>query len=158
MSELTTQINAILTAPIPFFVAFIVVAGFTLTAAWRAFEWRYRAEIEKTKSNFELSRSEIQILAQIAARKEADLNETLSKQAEEIEGLKKQLDARAKLWPEKGQLPDELREALAKLSDTTINVKYQAGELGKANNAIADASQSFWLDRRIAKRRTQGSD
>ena len=55
MSELTTELNAILTAPIPFFIAFIVVAGFTLTAAWRAFEWRYRAEIEKTKSNFELS-------------------------------------------------------------------------------------------------------
>ena len=151
MEVVTSQLGAVLSAPIPFFVALATFAFFAAMWSWRSFELRYRAEIEKTKSNFELSRSEIQILAQIAARKEADLNETLSRQTEEIGSLRKQLDAGAKLGAEKDQLPAELRQSLdklvTKLSDTTSVAKQQVGELGKANSAIADAGQ-FWLDRR----------
>ena len=126
---LTDQINAVLSAPIPFFFAlFIVVVG-----VWRAFEWAYRATIEKTKSLFELSRSEVQVATAAAARIEAELRDTLKKQADEIEHLKK---AKA----------EEVQSLLDQLIKTTGTATGQLSALGRANAAVSDAARRPWLD------------
>ena len=71
MTPLQDQLNAILTAPIPFIVVLVAATA----VAWRALDWLYKSVIEKTKTLFELSRSEVELKTQVAARIEGELIE-----------------------------------------------------------------------------------
>ena len=55
--SLYEQINAVLAAPIPFFLAMIVVA----VVVWLGGEWLYRSVLNKRKELYELSRNEVEL-------------------------------------------------------------------------------------------------
>ena len=129
MVTLSEQINAVLSAPIPFFFTLVVV----WVVIWRTFEWRYKAVNEKTNALFELSRSEVQVAAAAAARVEAELRDTLKKQADEIEHLK-------------NAKTDEMRSLVDQLIKTTGTATGQLLALGRANAAVSDAARRPWLD------------
>jgi hypothetical protein len=123
MISVTDQINAVLSAPIPFFFALFAVLAFALVAIWRAFEWRYAAVIEKTRTLLDLARFE----AQAEKQKVVELTETMKKQAGEIDALK-----------EKAEQVPEMRPLLANLSATTSTANLQLVELEKASTAVSE--------------------
>jgi hypothetical protein len=73
---LMEQIDVVVNAPIPFFIVLVTVCGVAVVAIWRAFEWRYAAVLEKTRTLFDLAGQETEIVK----RREAELNEVVKKQ------------------------------------------------------------------------------
>jgi hypothetical protein len=45
--DLAAQIDAVFSAPIPFFLALVAILGVALLGMWRALEWAYRMRLEK---------------------------------------------------------------------------------------------------------------
>ncbi len=116
MISLQDQVNAILSAPIPF----LIVCGAAVAVAWRAMQWLYKARIEKTKHLFELARSEIEVKTGISARIEDELRK-------EIDSLKRELDSQ-KTSPE-----------ILSLTQKLSSIELKMGELAQANNAVSVA-------------------
>jgi len=138
MISLNDQITAVSHAWTPFVLALLAVGA----VVWRVFEWFYSARIEKMKSLFEMSRSQIELATQKSARIEDELNETLKKQTVEIERLKEQIGSKPEFKP------DSLRSLFAELSETISTAMVQAGELRQANNAVSEAARrnTPWLE------------
>ena len=129
MPDTLQQIHAVLSAPIPFFVTLFAVLTFALAAMWRAFEWRYRAVIDRTNELYKIASSEAQLAAQAATRKEIELKDTIAKLTERIKGFEKQKD----------KLPAEVRPKIDDLTSTLLTANSQLNELGKANTAVSEA-------------------
>ena len=117
MISLRDQITAILNAPIPF----MVVCVAAVAVAWGMMQWLYKARIEKTKHLFDLSRSEIEIKTEIAARIEEELKS-------DVESLKKELDESKVRSPE-----------ILSLTEKVSSLQAKMGELVQANNAVSNA-------------------
>jgi hypothetical protein len=113
MISLQDQVNAILSAPIPF----LVVCGAAVAVAWGAMQWLYKARIEKTKHLFEPARSEIEVKTNISARIEGELKK-------EVDRLKLELET-----------SPEIPSLTQKLSSIQLKI----GELAQANNAVSVA-------------------
>jgi hypothetical protein len=113
MLSLTDQIDAVLHAPIPFFIVLVAISG----VIWGVFEWCYRAVITKTRELYDLSRLEVGHWKDAAA-----LN--TSKATEQLESLKKNEG-----------LPPELKPLLDQVTNTTSVINSQLVELGRANTA-----------------------
>jgi hypothetical protein len=111
--SLYEQINAVLAAPIPFFLAMIVVA----VVVWRGGEWLYRSVLNKRKELYELSRNEVEHWKQEAERTTKELTR-------QIELLKTEQDNVALT-----------RAALDKLTVTTSQLGGQLKALGQANSS-----------------------
>ena len=144
--SLNDQIAAVSNAWVPFLFALLVVC----VAVWRAFEWAYRATINKTKSNFELSCSQTELLTRNAAIKEENLNETVKKQATHIEILVAEIDNLKKQVDSKREISDDdirafrtsiesLSTSIERLSNTSSTAAVQVEELRQANNAVSEA-------------------
>jgi hypothetical protein len=118
---LMEQIDVVVNAPIPFFIVLVTVCGVAVVAIWRAFEWRYAAVLEKTRTLFDLAGQETEIVK----RREAELNEVVKKQTNEIADLK-------------NKAPAEVRPLIDALSATTATVNSSLTELGRANTAVHD--------------------
>ena len=129
MPDTLQQIHAVLSAPIPFFVALFAVLAFALVAMWRAFEWRYRAVIDRTNELYKIATSEAQLAAQAATRRQIELKDTIAKLTERIKGFEKQKD----------KLPAEVRPKIDDLTSTLLTANSQLNELGKANTAVSQA-------------------
>lgn len=129
MLDTLQQIHAVLSAPIPFFIALFAVLAFALVAMWRAFEWRYRAVIDRTNELYKIATSEAQLATQVATRGEIELKDTLAKLTERIKGFEKQKD----------KLPADVRPKIDDLTSTLLTANSQLSELGKANTAVSEA-------------------
>ena len=125
MPDTLQQINAVLSAPIPFFFALLVIAG----ATWGAFRWAYHAVIEKRKTLYELSTLEAQHAAQAATRREAELKGTIEQLTELIKTLQKQKD----------QFPSDVQLVLENMTNTSSIASSQLMQLGNANTAVSEA-------------------
>jgi hypothetical protein len=107
------QINAVLAAPIPFFIAVVVIAW----AAWHAWQWRFKAVFEKQKELYDLSRSEVEHWKDIAQRTTIELSG-------KIELLQKEQN-----------LTTQTREQLDQLLQATSQLGGQLRALGQANSS-----------------------
>jgi hypothetical protein len=112
MSMLTEQVNAVLSAPIPFVITLLPIG----LLMWQAFEWAYRAVLKKRTELYDLSRREVEHWKDMAER-------TASQVTEQIESLKA------------GGLPPEAKPKLDQLTHTTSMMTFQLAELGRANSA-----------------------
>jgi hypothetical protein len=128
LPSLSEQFAAALSALVPFSLAVLVVG----IVIWRAFEWRYQAVIEKTKSLYELSQSTAQLAQKAAAEKEATLSGTVAELNQEIKELT------AKLEEQPNKMSADVMPAMKKLNQTSTLAKNQMVDLKTANNNVAD--------------------
>jgi hypothetical protein len=126
---LKDQINAILSAPIPFFFVLLTALLATAVIAWRMMEWLYKARIEKAKDLFMLANSEIEIKTKKVDRLQDELNEKVESFTKEIESLKKEPDESKVVSP----------EILSSLTEKLSSIELTVSELAKANNAVSSA-------------------
>jgi hypothetical protein len=113
--SLYEQLGAVLAAPIPFFIAVVVIAW----AAWRAWQWRFAAVFNKQKELYDLSRSEVGHWKELAERTTNELNERIGS-----------------LQKEKELSEEEKRE----LYGLTARLAAQLKGLGQANNSVVVTS------------------
>jgi hypothetical protein len=118
---LKDQINAILNAPIPFFLVLLSTVGITVVVVWRVMEWLYKARIERAEGLFELSTKEIEIKTEIAERIQNELNK-------QVEDMKKKLDKSEVRSPE-----------ILALTKEVSSLQLKVSELAQANAAISNA-------------------
>jgi hypothetical protein len=111
--SLYEQINAVLAAPIPFFLAVIVVA----VIVWRGGEWLYRSVLNKRKELYELSRNEVEHWKQ------------------EAERTTKELTGQIELLKTEQENTVLTKTALDKLMATTSQLAGQLDQLSKANTS-----------------------
>jgi hypothetical protein len=127
LPSVSEQFGAVIAAPVPFFIAVAVIAW----AAWRAWQWRFKAVFEKQRELYDLSRSEVdhwKTNAQQTAKELGEKIALLEKQQNLTEGTKEQLGL--------------ARQGLLELTT-------QLNRLGQANNAVGlwDWSSSGWMRR-----------
>jgi hypothetical protein len=114
LTLLQAQLNAILSAPVPF----ILVCVAAVVVAWRIMEWLYKERMEKTTHLNTLANSELQIKTEIAARVEDELNK-------KIDDLEKKLSVAPEGSPE-----------LLTLAKDVSSIKSNFDELKQANNEV----------------------
>jgi hypothetical protein len=130
MIPVTDQINAVFSAPIPFFLTLGSVLTIAGVAMWRLLEWAYRAKYEKTNTLFELARSEATLITEAAKRKEAELTETMTKMRGQIDSLSKKKEA----------VPADVQLLIENVSSSSAIANKQLIEL-KGN--LTAASEAF---------------
>jgi hypothetical protein len=121
--SITQQLAAVLTAPIPFFLAVGAVAG----AIWLALEWIYRAVLKKRRELYELSRLEVNHWK--------DRAETTTKDAvRQIEQLSAELE-------KEKHLSTQAKVQLDQLKASTTQLTVQLTALGQANSSVTGAAR-----------------
>jgi hypothetical protein len=113
------QLGAVLAAPIPFFIAVVVIAW----AAWRAWQWRYKAVFEKQTELYAPSRQEVAHWKDLAER-------TAKVATQQLEQLTKQL-------ANKQDTTTETKKRLGELTGTIGQIEKQPNALGQANTSTA---------------------
>jgi hypothetical protein len=117
--SLYEQINAVLAAPIPFFLAVIVVA----VIMWRGGEWLYRSVLNKRKELYDLSRLEVDHWKDRAELTAAEAKQ----QVEQIEVMQQRPAAAEDVKAQQEQI-DQLKQTISRLTG-------QLGALGQANSS-----------------------
>jgi hypothetical protein len=117
--SLYDQLGAVLAAPIPFFIAVVVIAW----AAWRAWQWRFKAVFEKQKELYDLSRLEVDHWKDRAKL----TTEEATQQIEQIEVLQRP-GAAEDVKAQQAQI-DQLKQTISRLTS-------QLNALGQANSSV----------------------
>ena len=129
------QFSAALSAPIPFFIAIVVVAVALATAIWKAFLWRYDGIIEMTRERVVLAQAE----AKSAEKKQTELEKTVKSLKDGIanlapkDGMKFGNDT-----PEVDRIKEELSKKIKELSNIADTADLQLLHLGSSNSAVTD--------------------
>lgn len=90
--DLAAQIDAVFSAPIPFFLALVAILGMALLAMWRALEWAYRMRLEKADFYIKMAGQEHALREQIDERiAELDKKSTPSAEAREAPSEREEL-------------------------------------------------------------------
>jgi cytoskeletal protein RodZ len=118
--SLYEQLGAVTAAPIPFFIALIVIAWI----AWRAWQWRFKAVFEKQKELYEFSRLEVDHWKERAKL----TTEEATRQIEQIEVLQRPAAAE-EVNAQRAQI-DQLKQTISRLTS-------QLNALGQANSSAA---------------------
>lgn len=132
MNEAVTQVNVILTAPIPFLIAFFLTSLAAISALYWAFNWRYGAIIEKTRTLWDLTKEDVKRSERAATEATAKLNDTTAK----IEELEKELAAAYEKL--KQPVPDQVRTLIQGAANSTSSANVLLGQLHQANTAIQE--------------------
>ncbi len=112
------QLAAVLAAPIPFFIVVAIIAF----AAWRAWQWRFKAVFEKQKELHELSRLEVDYWKNNAERTTNELAETIG------------------LLQEQQNLTAEAKKQLGLARESVLALTAQLNRLGQANSSAVGLS------------------
>jgi hypothetical protein len=118
--SITEQIGAVLSAPIPFFLALFGVLVPSIYGIWSAFDWRYGGVIERYKTVLELVAKE----AEVAKQKQEELQEAMRSLKGDVEKVR-------------AGKRDESEKDLAKILESLSKVEIQTRELGEANAAVS---------------------
>jgi hypothetical protein len=104
------QLSAVLAAPIPFFVAVVIIAW----AAWVAWRWRFKAVFEKQSELYDLSRLEVGHQKDLAER-------TVKELTAQFGMLQKERELNA--------------EHIAEIERLTARLTGELNQLGQANSS-----------------------
>ena len=118
--SLYEQINAVLGAPIPFFLAVVAVA----VIVWRGGEWLYRSVLNKRKELYELSRNEVDHWKTNAELTAKELREQIA------------------------SLEDVNAERQSQLDRLTARLGAELGRLGQANSSVGILTPTLGPDYR----------
>jgi hypothetical protein len=131
------QFSAALSAPIPFFIAMVVVAVALASAIWKAFSWRYDGIIEMTQERVVLAQAE----AKSAKEKQTELEKTVKSLKDGIANLapkSSMMDFGTSDSPEVKKTKEELSKKIEELSKIADTADSQLFQLGSSNNAVTD--------------------
>jgi hypothetical protein len=134
------QFGAVLAAPIPFFIALAIIVW----AAWRAWQWRYKAAFEKQTELYTLSRQEVEHWKNLAelttknATQQLERLDALISKQEEITAHTKKL-----VGDEMAELKSDTKKQVEDLSGTFKQLSVQLNALGQANNSTVAVTGSL---------------
>ena len=132
------QFSAALNAPIPFFIAMVVVAVALASAIWKAFSWRYDGIIEMTQERVVLAQAE----AKSAKEKQTELEKTVKSLKDGIANLVPRgsigMNFGTTDSPEVKKTKEELSKKIEELSRIADTADSQLLRLGSSNSAVTD--------------------
>lgn len=131
MIPLKDQINAILSAPIPFFF----VCGVAVVAAWAAMEWLYKARRKKIKELYKLSTEEMEIRREKAERIEDELAKQVNDHKENVESLSNEVESLRKRPDE--EVLASLTQKILSINQSVLALQEKLGELAQARAAVS---------------------
>lgn len=123
LPSVSDQFAAVLSAPLPFFLALAAVLIPTILFIWRAMEWRYGGIIEIWQTRHTQAVGDFEI----ARRREGELEKTVNELKTEVATLREEAKDIAKLQP-----------SIDKVAASADVAGRQLTRLGEANTALAE--------------------